>query len=376
MHRMLTKLGFKYKKWSRNALLIEATHIVQWLCKYLRQMSELRRQKKNIFYSDETWVSIGHTVGQVWVDTDVTSTCEAKHSGLSTGLRNPTGKGGRLIVTPCGNANGVLRPRVPQQESSCAVRNSSPGDALSPVKPSSSPGDPDYVAMGARPKRSKTGCSSGPPVSGRPAALGAGPRAARHHTGRHFLPGDGLVPGSQPEQDLMEDAECLVSSTSGEEQARKTKTSSVRAVLASGEGDVTPGGAVTHVVQQPQRSRSPFETPGPVQSQSDVAIAADLPATSWSQPWPPNDEMTAPGDQACTALPPARERVRCTAAPAGRPRDPVRHPEAPAPAGGRLGSAADVEAELRSLLSRAAPPPRSRAPDYGTLLSRLYVVST
>lgn len=108
MHRMLTKLGFKYKKWSRNALLIEATHIVQWLCKYLRQMSELRRQKKNIFYTDETWVSIGHTVGQVWVDTNVTSTREAKHSGLSTGLRNPTGKGGRLIVTPCGNANGFV----------------------------------------------------------------------------------------------------------------------------------------------------------------------------------------------------------------------------------------------------------------------------
>ncbi|KAH6937303.1 hypothetical protein HPB50_026498 [Hyalomma asiaticum] len=36
MQRMLRKLGFRYKKHSRNVLLIEATHIVQCRRRYLR----------------------------------------------------------------------------------------------------------------------------------------------------------------------------------------------------------------------------------------------------------------------------------------------------------------------------------------------------
>ncbi|KAH6928720.1 hypothetical protein HPB50_018771 [Hyalomma asiaticum] len=43
VQRMLTKLGLRYKKRSRNALLIEATHIVQSSRRYLRQIAELRR---------------------------------------------------------------------------------------------------------------------------------------------------------------------------------------------------------------------------------------------------------------------------------------------------------------------------------------------
>ncbi|KAG0435326.1 hypothetical protein HPB47_018560 [Ixodes persulcatus] len=135
------------------------------------------------------------------------------------------------------------------------------------------PGYPYYVAIGARPKRSKTGCSSGPPVSGRPAALGAEPRAARHHTGRHFfLPGDGLDPGSEPEEDLIENAECLGSSTSGEEQARKIKTSrladqEIRCIIPGRRfrrvGDVAPpqtsrpSCAASSPVPPPIRSRAP-----------------------------------------------------------------------------------------------------------------------
>ncbi|KAG0419475.1 hypothetical protein HPB47_004091 [Ixodes persulcatus] len=90
VHRMLKKLGLKYKKRSRNARLIEATHIVQWRCKYLRRMSELRRHKKNIFYINETWVNAGHTVGQVWVDTGVASGREAKRSGSPQDCRTPS----------------------------------------------------------------------------------------------------------------------------------------------------------------------------------------------------------------------------------------------------------------------------------------------
>ncbi|KAH6948087.1 hypothetical protein HPB50_022812 [Hyalomma asiaticum] len=72
MQRMLKKLGFRYKKRSRNALVIEATHIVQSRRRYLRQIAELRRQGRAIFFTDETWVNAGHTRSRVWIDGTVT----------------------------------------------------------------------------------------------------------------------------------------------------------------------------------------------------------------------------------------------------------------------------------------------------------------
>ncbi|KAH6945723.1 hypothetical protein HPB50_009718 [Hyalomma asiaticum] len=108
MQRMLKKLGFRYKKRSRNALLIEATHIVQSRRRYLCQIAELRRQGRAIFFTDEAWVNAGHTRSLVWIDGTVQSTYEARRSGLSAGLRNPSGKGGRLIVTHCGSEHGFV----------------------------------------------------------------------------------------------------------------------------------------------------------------------------------------------------------------------------------------------------------------------------
>lgn len=67
MHRTLKKLGFQYRKWSQNALPIEAPHIVQSHCRYLHQIAELWCQCRPIFYTDETWVNTGHTSRQVWV---------------------------------------------------------------------------------------------------------------------------------------------------------------------------------------------------------------------------------------------------------------------------------------------------------------------
>ncbi|EEC18892.1 hypothetical protein IscW_ISCW014642 [Ixodes scapularis] len=60
---------------------------------------------------------------------------------------------------------------VQRPESPCTVPIPSRRNALSPVEPSASSEDPNYVAMGARPKWFKTGSTSGPSVSGSPAAL-------------------------------------------------------------------------------------------------------------------------------------------------------------------------------------------------------------
>ncbi|KAG0442952.1 hypothetical protein HPB47_015453, partial [Ixodes persulcatus] len=104
MHRMLEKFGLKYKKQYRNALLIEATHIIRGLCKYQRQINKLRRQKKTFF----TPTRHGSAPVTRWDKCGSTRTSRAnepKRSSLFTGLQNPSAKGGRPIMTHCGNEN-------------------------------------------------------------------------------------------------------------------------------------------------------------------------------------------------------------------------------------------------------------------------------
>ncbi|KAH7973990.1 hypothetical protein HPB49_008273 [Dermacentor silvarum] len=86
-----------------------ATHVIQWRRKYLRQIRELRRPGRPIFYTDETWVNVGHTTNRVWVDDSVKTAAQAKRGGLSVSLQNPSGKGTRLIVTHCGNEHGFVQ---------------------------------------------------------------------------------------------------------------------------------------------------------------------------------------------------------------------------------------------------------------------------
>jgi len=44
----------------------------------------------------------GHTVSKVWQDDSIKSNKEAHRQGLSTGAKNPSGKGKRLIILHIG----------------------------------------------------------------------------------------------------------------------------------------------------------------------------------------------------------------------------------------------------------------------------------
>ncbi|KAM7293679.1 uncharacterized protein ISCGN_023277 [Ixodes scapularis] len=68
----------------------------------------LFRDRSKIFYLDGTWVTAGHTVSRVWVDTTVAASHDAFMRGLSTGLKQPSGKGQRLIVTHIGSDEGFV----------------------------------------------------------------------------------------------------------------------------------------------------------------------------------------------------------------------------------------------------------------------------
>jgi hypothetical protein len=78
-----------------------------WRRKYLRQIKDLRKQKKT-YYLDEAWVNSGHVRSKIWVDQNVMSKRELFNQNLSAGLKNPSGRGKRLIVVHIGNKKGFV----------------------------------------------------------------------------------------------------------------------------------------------------------------------------------------------------------------------------------------------------------------------------
>lgn len=95
-------------KRSRNSLLIERNEISTWRYRYLTSIKSFRNEQRKIFYLDETWVNEGHSKTKVWVDTNIHSRRQAFVEGITTGLKNPTGKGKRLIVTHIGSEDGFV----------------------------------------------------------------------------------------------------------------------------------------------------------------------------------------------------------------------------------------------------------------------------
>lgn len=90
--KILKDLNFKWKKRGRNSLLMDRQEIVLWRREYLVKIKSFREQNRKIYYLDETWVNAGHTTSKVWIDETVTSSRQAFLDGLSTGLKNPSGK--------------------------------------------------------------------------------------------------------------------------------------------------------------------------------------------------------------------------------------------------------------------------------------------
>ncbi|KAH8027390.1 hypothetical protein HPB51_005181 [Rhipicephalus microplus] len=94
LRSLLTDIGFKHKKRSRNSLLIDQDDITdRWNC-YLRDVEGYRAESRNIFYLDETWVMAGHTRSIVWTDTMVQKHGRlfVRANDLTTGVKQPSGK--------------------------------------------------------------------------------------------------------------------------------------------------------------------------------------------------------------------------------------------------------------------------------------------
>ncbi|KAE8736690.1 hypothetical protein FOCC_FOCC017855, partial [Frankliniella occidentalis] len=108
IRRFLCDIGFVYCKRKRNSAFLERSDLIDWRRRYLRQMQKLRAQNAKIFYLDETWINAGHTTSYAWHDTTVVSPRDAHREGLTVGLKQTPGKGGRLIVLHLGNEDGFI----------------------------------------------------------------------------------------------------------------------------------------------------------------------------------------------------------------------------------------------------------------------------
>ncbi|XP_060858361.1 uncharacterized protein LOC132935765 [Metopolophium dirhodum] len=105
---ILKELNFEYTKRNRNSALTERGDLVIWRQKYIEDIRRYRREGRTIYFLDETWVNAGECSSKVWIDTSVKSHRDAFLKGLSTGPKNPTGKGKRLIVVHISSADGFV----------------------------------------------------------------------------------------------------------------------------------------------------------------------------------------------------------------------------------------------------------------------------
>lgn len=108
VQRLLGDLGFVFRKRSRTSALIEREDIQTWRRQYLREIRRYRAEGRRIYYTDETWVNFGHTKSTVWQDSSIKTPKQAFLEGLTTGLKAPTGKGSRLIITHAGSEKGFV----------------------------------------------------------------------------------------------------------------------------------------------------------------------------------------------------------------------------------------------------------------------------
>jgi len=106
--RLLKDMQFEYTKRNRNSALTEREDLVLWRRQYISQIRRYRQEGRTIYYLDETWVNAEDCSPRVWVDTTVKSHKDAFLKGLTTGARNPTGKGKRLIVVHIGSSQGFV----------------------------------------------------------------------------------------------------------------------------------------------------------------------------------------------------------------------------------------------------------------------------
>ncbi|XP_026819587.1 uncharacterized protein LOC113558321 [Rhopalosiphum maidis] len=107
-YKLLKDLQFEYTKRNRNSALTEREDLILWRRKYIADIRRYRKEGKTIYFLDETWINAGDCSSRVWFDKTVKSHRDAFNRGLTTGSKNPIGRGKRLIVVHIGSTEGFV----------------------------------------------------------------------------------------------------------------------------------------------------------------------------------------------------------------------------------------------------------------------------
>lgn len=99
LRKVLQRMGFQFAKIDGRKFLMERNDVVAARKRFLREIRQLKKSTRNVVYLDETWVNQNYTVGRCWIDSD---------SKQANGIKQPTGKGSRLIILHAGSRNGFV----------------------------------------------------------------------------------------------------------------------------------------------------------------------------------------------------------------------------------------------------------------------------
>ena len=109
--QLLKTSGFYFRKRGNRIYLYERPDVVQKRYKFLLAVLKAKRQGKDIYWTDETWVNAGQQTSYCWADKMVEKEphkAMVPNSGLSLGYKDAVGKGGRLIIFHIGNEKGFV----------------------------------------------------------------------------------------------------------------------------------------------------------------------------------------------------------------------------------------------------------------------------
>ncbi|XP_022178621.1 uncharacterized protein LOC111039411 [Myzus persicae] len=108
MYALLKELNFEYTKRKRNGYLTERKDLIVWRRNYLRSIKAYREEGRTLYYLDETWCNADDCSQKVLVDNTIKPNKDAYQEKLTTGAKNPTEKGKRLIVAHIGSRKGFV----------------------------------------------------------------------------------------------------------------------------------------------------------------------------------------------------------------------------------------------------------------------------
>lgn len=106
---VLKKLGFCFSKRSWDSALLERSDLILRHAQYLQARKAYRADGQSISFLSETWANAKHTRSKVWKDTTVKGPTEAFNRSLSLGLKNPSGKGGQIIILHADTKEGFVQ---------------------------------------------------------------------------------------------------------------------------------------------------------------------------------------------------------------------------------------------------------------------------